>query len=181
MWYFSEWWRKIWIGRRVVFYPERGLIWQMSLEVTEIVAKVLTAFGISESRDEDSHKNVVIGLGALALLRTTHHTPMQYILLPWPLPLVLFQKQRQCGRKNKKKFSSYLMMWTRKNINPTAIMSLYYSNVLFLKGTEIGGKLSYAEMGIRQISHWCPRITSVPFLLQQMNCYCRQGYSLLAY
>lgn len=54
----------------------------MSLEVTEIIAKVLTAFGISESRDEDSHKNAVIGLGALAFLRTTHHTPMQYILLP---------------------------------------------------------------------------------------------------
>lgn len=37
----------------------------MSLEVTEIVAKILTAFGSLKSTGKDSHENTVTGLGAL--------------------------------------------------------------------------------------------------------------------
>lgn len=37
----------------------------MSLEVTEIAAKILTAFGSLESTVKDSHENTSIGLGGL--------------------------------------------------------------------------------------------------------------------
>ena len=38
----------------------------MSLEVTEIVAKILTGFGSLENTGKDSHENTIIGLGGLA-------------------------------------------------------------------------------------------------------------------
>lgn len=49
----------------------------MSLTVTEIVTKILAAFGGSESRGQGIRKNVVIDLKALAFCRTTCHTPLQ--------------------------------------------------------------------------------------------------------
>ena len=63
------------MGKRVVFYLDRGLIRQMSLTVMEIVTKILAAFGGSESRGEGIHKNVVTDLKALAPLCRIYPAP----------------------------------------------------------------------------------------------------------
>ena len=55
----------------------------MSPEVTEIVAKILTAYGSLKNTGKDSHENTAIGLGGLALCGTTCHTLGQDRFLPW--------------------------------------------------------------------------------------------------